>query len=91
MVCHSDLLIANNVKLSLSERRIARLCPGERGVRCLTRREFWGLPIHEALLETDERGVVESIATRYLRECRLMLHMRHPNITQFVGISFKAG
>ena len=47
--------------------------------------------IHEALLETDERGGVESIATKYLRECRLMSRMRHPNITQFVGVCFKAG
>ena len=47
--------------------------------------------IHEALLETDERGGVESIATKYLTECRLMSRMRHPNITQFVGICFKAG
>ena len=47
--------------------------------------------IHEALLETDERGGVESIATKYLRECRLMSRMRHPNINQFVGVCFKAG
>ena len=47
--------------------------------------------IHEALLETDERGGVDSLTTRYLTECRLMSRMRHPNITQFVGICFKAG
>ena len=46
--------------------------------------------IHEALLEIDEHGRVKSIATKCLRECQLMSRMRHPNITQFIGIWFSA-
>ena len=44
--------------------------------------------IHEVLLETDEHSGIESVATKYLRECRLMSRTRHPNITQFIGLSF---
>ena len=57
----------------------------------ISRKVYAAKMIHEALLETDEHGGVDSLATKYLRECRLMSRMRHRNITQFVGICFKAG
>ncbi|XP_064389641.1 uncharacterized protein LOC135337608 isoform X2 [Halichondria panicea] len=47
--------------------------------------------IHEVLLETDERGGVANIAGNYHRECRLMAHICHPNITQFIGLCFVTG
>ncbi|XP_064389638.1 uncharacterized protein LOC135337606 isoform X4 [Halichondria panicea] len=47
--------------------------------------------IHEVLLETDERGGVANIAGNYHRECRLMARIRHPNITQFIGLCFVTG
>ncbi|XP_064389639.1 uncharacterized protein LOC135337607 [Halichondria panicea] len=47
--------------------------------------------IHEVLLETDKRGGVANIAGNYHRECRLMAHIRHPNITQFIGLCFVTG
>ncbi|XP_064389613.1 uncharacterized protein LOC135337596 isoform X2 [Halichondria panicea] len=47
--------------------------------------------IHEVLLETDKRGGVANIAGNYHRECRLMARIRHPNITQFIGLCFVTG
>ncbi|XP_064407312.1 serine/threonine-protein kinase TAO3-like isoform X3 [Halichondria panicea] len=47
--------------------------------------------IHEVLLETDERGGVANLAGNYRRECRLMARIRHPNITQFIGLCFVTG
>ncbi|XP_064407546.1 uncharacterized protein LOC135352311 [Halichondria panicea] len=47
--------------------------------------------IHEVLLETDERGGVANLAGNYHRECRLMARIRHPNITQFIGLCFVTG
>ena len=47
--------------------------------------------IHEVLLETDEQGGVENMAQNYLQECRLMARIRHPNITQFIGLCFLTG
>ena len=34
--------------------------------------------IHEALLRTDEPGGVETVIQNYIRECRLMARIRHP-------------
>ena len=47
--------------------------------------------IHDVLLETDEQGGVERITRNFLQECRLMAKIRHPNITQFIGICFLGG
>ncbi|XP_064389626.1 serine/threonine-protein kinase TAO3-like isoform X3 [Halichondria panicea] len=47
--------------------------------------------IHEVLLETDEHGGVANIDGNYHRECRLMARIRHPNITQFIGLCFVTG
>jgi serine/threonine protein kinase len=34
---------------------------------------------------------VKRVVERYKQECRLMSNLRHPNITQFLGISFVEG
>ena len=47
--------------------------------------------IHDVLLETDEQEGVEKIAQNFLQECQLMSRIRHPNITQFIGICFLGG
>ena len=46
-----------------------------------------GKKIHELLLDAGNVGVRE-IATRYVQECQLMSDLRHPNITQFMGVCF---
>ena len=46
-----------------------------------------GKKIHEILLDVGNVGVQE-IATRYVQECQLMSDLRHPNITQFLGLCF---
>ena len=43
--------------------------------------------IHEILLDTGNIGVQE-IAEKYLQECQIMSDLRHPNITQFMGLCF---
>ena len=45
--------------------------------------------IHEILLDTGNIGVRE-IAAKYLQECQIMSDLRHPNITQFIGLCFLA-
>ena len=59
---------------------------------CLMQVEVKGLvcagkKIHELLLDAGNVGVRE-IATRYVQECQLMSDLRHPNITQFMGVCF---
>jgi serine/threonine protein kinase len=49
-----------------------------------------GKKIHEILLDVGNVGVQE-IATKYVQECQLMSELRHPNITQFLGLCFLPG
>ncbi len=46
--------------------------------------------MHELLLDPGNEGVGETI-DRYQRECQLMAGLRHPNITQFLGLCFLEG
>ena len=46
--------------------------------------------MHELLLESGNEGVGETVG-RYQRECQLMAGLRHPNITQFLGLCFLEG
>ncbi len=46
--------------------------------------------MHELLLEHGNEGVGETV-DRYQRECQLMVDLRHPNITQFLGLCFLEG
>ena len=46
-----------------------------------------GKKIHEVLLDPGNEGV-RDIAERYVQECQLMSDLRHPNITQFMGVCF---
>lgn len=46
-----------------------------------------GKKIYEALLEAGNIGV-ENMAEKYVRECQLMSSLRHPNISQFLGLCF---
>ena len=46
-----------------------------------------GKKIHEALLDAGNVGV-EEITSKYVQECQLMSDLRHPNITQFLGVCF---
>ena len=46
-----------------------------------------GKKIHEALLDADNVGV-QDICRNYVQECQLMSSLRHPNITQFIGVCF---
>ena len=43
--------------------------------------------MHDILLRQDNEGV-ESVVTKYDQECQQMASLRHPNITQFLGICF---
>ncbi len=43
--------------------------------------------MHELLLDPGNEGVQETVK-RYQRECELMASLRHPNITQFLGLCF---
>ncbi len=43
--------------------------------------------MHELLLDPGNEGVRETV-DRYQRECQLMAGLRHPNITQFLGLCF---
>ena len=49
--------------------------------------KFAAKKMHESLLQTDNEGV-ESLVEKYERECQIMASLRHPNITQFLGICF---
>ncbi len=49
-----------------------------------------GKKIHENLLDVGNEGVPEMVR-RYLQECQLMASLRHPNITQFLGLCFLQG
>lgn len=46
--------------------------------------------LHEILLERDNVGVDE-IVRKFELECELMARLRHPNITQFLGLCFLPG
>ena len=46
-----------------------------------------GKKIHDALIDAGNIGV-ENVATKYVQECQLMSDLRHPNITQFLGVCF---
>ena len=46
-----------------------------------------GKKIHEALIDAGNVGVGE-ITQKYLQECLLISGLRHPNITQFLGLCF---
>ena len=49
-----------------------------------------GKRIHELLLNVENEGVPEMIQ-KYQQECQLMSSLRHPNITQFLGLCFLPG
>ena len=46
--------------------------------------------MHEILLDPDNEGYDDTIQ-RYRCECQLMASLRHPNITQFLGLCFLEG
>ena len=46
-----------------------------------------GKKIHEVLVNAQNEGVTD-IVRRYHQECQLMSSLRHPNITQFLGLCF---
>ena len=46
-----------------------------------------GKTIHEALLDAEKFGA-GNISQKYIQECQLMAGLRHPNITQFLGLCF---
>ncbi len=46
--------------------------------------------MHELLLDPGNQGVQETV-DRYQQECQLMAGLRHPNITQFLGLCFLEG
>ena len=43
--------------------------------------------IHELLFQAGNEGIRETIE-KYRRECQLIARLRHPNITQFLGLCF---
>ncbi len=49
-----------------------------------------GKKLHEALIDVGNDGANEMVH-RYLQECQLISGLRHPNITQFLGICFLPG
>ena len=46
-----------------------------------------GKSIHSILMEAENEGV-DNIKHKFIRECKLMSSLRHPNIVQFLGICF---
>ncbi len=46
--------------------------------------------MHELLLDPGNEGVGQTV-DRYQQECQLMAGLRHPNITQFLGLCFLEG
>ena len=49
-----------------------------------------GKKLHEVLIEAGNDGV-DGVVHKYLQECQLMSSLRHPNITQFLGLCFLPG
>ena len=49
-----------------------------------------GKKLHETLVEEGNEGVAD-LVRKYHQECQLMSSLHHPNITQFLGISFLPG
>ncbi len=49
-----------------------------------------GKKLHEVLLDVRDEGVAQ-IVQKYFQECQLMSSLRHPNITQFLGLCFLPG
>ena len=49
-----------------------------------------GKKLHETLIDVDNDGV-GVVVRKYLQECQLMSSLRHPNITQFLGLCFLPG
>ena len=43
--------------------------------------------MHDSLLQTDNQGL-EVLVKKYEQECQIMASLRHPNITQFLGICY---
>ena len=52
------------------------VCPGKR--------------MHEIFFQAANEGVPEMVS-KYLQECELMSSLRHPNVTQFLGLCFLKG
>ena len=46
--------------------------------------------LHEVLIEAGNDGE-DGVVRKYLQECQLMSSLRHPNITQFLGLCFLPG
>ena len=46
--------------------------------------------LHDALIDVENEGVAE-VVRKYLQECQLMSSLRHPHITQFLGLCFLTG
>ena len=46
-----------------------------------------GKKIHDVLIDAANTGV-ENVVGKYVQECQLMSDLRHPNITQFLGVCF---
>ena len=46
-----------------------------------------GKKLHETLLDDENIGV-DNVVRKYEQECQLMSSLRHPNITQFLGLYF---
>ena len=49
-----------------------------------------GKRMHELLFQAENEGVPEMIQ-KYQQECQLMSSLRHPNVTQFLGLCFLPG
>ena len=49
-----------------------------------------GKKLHETLIDDGNEGVA-NIVRKYEQECQLMSGLRHPNITQFLGLCFLPG
>ena len=49
-----------------------------------------GKRMHEILFHAENQGVPEMIQ-KYQQECQIMSSLRHPNVTQFLGLCFLPG
>ena len=49
-----------------------------------------GKRMHEILFQAENEGAPEMIQ-KYQQECQLMSSLRHPNVTQFLGLCFLPG